>query len=75
MKEPVGEELGHLVIDRDTFLPSLPACRGNADHDITQKRACMLAEFAFSHPEGKHIGGFVFLAIEFVELLDLSIAG
>ncbi len=73
VKESVREELGHLHVQGDPFLAGLPACGGNADYDVPKKRACSLAEFAFSHPEGEDIGGFVFLAIESIELLDLSI--
>lgn len=73
VKESMGEQLGDLGSHGHPFLPGLPACRGNADHHIAEKPTRALAEFSFSHSEGEHIGGFVFLAIEFVELLDLSI--
>lgn len=73
VKESMREELGHLRSEGDPLLPGLPACGGNADHHVAKKRACRTSEFTFSHGKGEDIGGFVFLSIESVELLDLSI--
>ena len=70
MKQAVSEQHRDLLEDaRPTLIGLFPRGR-NADNDVAENTARELGELALLHRERKHVGRAIFIAIDFVQLMD-----
>ena len=71
----MSEEHRHLVQDRPATRLRLLAGRLDAHNDVAQHVTGEGAELAFVHRERQHVGRAIFMAIDLVQLMDVSIVG
>lgn len=70
VEEAVREEHRDLVEDAcPTFVSLFPRGR-NAHNDVAQSLACELRKVAFTHRESEDVRWAIFMAIDFVQLMD-----
>ncbi len=71
----MSQEHRDLVDDGDAAFLGLFPCGGDAHDDVAEDVPRELAELTLVHREREHVGGFVFVTIDFVQLMDAFVVG